>query len=81
VNEPAKQYLRYVGLLMDSTPVTYDRRDGNDVAEVRARFFHTGKCQGHPYKNLKPEIKAGFEILFDEIDRLRCKYEPARPMM
>ena len=66
--------------LMDRTPVTEDRRDGNEVAEIRARYFDTGKAGG-PYNKKKWPLEArhAIEVLFDEIDRLRARYEPYRP--
>jgi hypothetical protein len=66
--------------LMDRTPVTEDRRDGNEVAEIRARYFDTGKA-GAAYRKAKWPIESrhAIEVLFDEIDRLRARYEPPRP--
>ena len=68
--------------LMDRTPVTEDRRDGNEVAEIRARYFDTGKAGG-PYNKKKWPLEArhALEVLFDEIDRLRNRYEPPRSQM
>lgn len=65
---------------MDRTPVTEDRRDGNEVAEIRARYFDTGKAGGpYPLKKWPIEARNAVNVLFDEIDRLRARYEPPRP--
>lgn len=68
--------------LMDRTPVTEDRRDGNEVAEIRARYFDTGKAgPGYNKKKFPIEARHALEVLFDEIDRLRNRYEPPRSQM
>jgi hypothetical protein len=69
---------------MDETPVRVDRRDTPEISEIRARFFDTGAPdqRGHPseaYTKVSSTLRWAINVLFDEIARLRDKYEPMRP--